>query len=316
MFNENSLDLISDTLEENELLDLIKKISEECRRKGDDYYQKKNFSEAAFQYNIIAQAYLKAIKLIETSPKFSSLRIISDVFSDSARLWQKQSKLSSEEDREIQINSNNISSYQKSKVFPTKESRYNEGLALDRLGKYEDAIKEYDEALKIDPNYVYGLVGKGLALASLGRINEAILLYDKVLTIDANFVIALGNKGLALDSLGKYEEAIKLYDKVLEINPSDKQAFYNKGRALDILGKYEDAIKVYDAALEIDPTYLNALSGKGLVLATLGQYENAIKLFDVALNTDPKYVIALGNKGRALASLGRHEDAIKHLMKP
>ena len=50
------------------------------------------------------------------------------------------------------------------------------------------------------------LGNKGLALDKLGRYEEAIEEYDRILAIDPNDINALGNKGLDLDSLGRYEE--------------------------------------------------------------------------------------------------------------
>ena len=53
----------------------------------------------------------------------------------------------------------------------------NKGLALNNLGKYEEAIEWYDKALKIDPNDVNALNNKGKALYNLGKYQEAIEWY-------------------------------------------------------------------------------------------------------------------------------------------
>ena len=71
----------------------------------------------------------------------------------------------------------------------------------------------------------------------MGKLEEAIKWYDKALEIKPDFVDALYNKGLALYDLGKPEEAIKWYDKALEIKPDFVDALYNKGLALDSLKK-------------------------------------------------------------------------------
>ena len=44
---------------------------------------------------------------------------------------------------------------------------YNKGIALDNLGKYDEAIKAYDEAIKLDPNDAVAWNNKGVALFSL-----------------------------------------------------------------------------------------------------------------------------------------------------
>ena len=58
---------------------------------------------------------------------------------------------------------------------------------------------------------------KGLALNSLGRYDEAIKCYDKAIEIDPNDADAWNNKGLALNSLGNNDEAKKCYDRSREL---------------------------------------------------------------------------------------------------
>jgi hypothetical protein len=89
----------------------------------------------------------------------------------------------------------------------------------------------------IEPNDVQDLYDKGLALDNLGKYNEAIDCYDNVLRIDPNEVNALNSKGVSLRKLGKYNEAIDCYDNVLRIDPDHTAAKHNKQIALEQLGK-------------------------------------------------------------------------------
>src|SRR5262249_35337186 len=75
---------------------------------------------------------------------------------------------------------------------------YAEGNYLHKLGNYTTAIKYFDKALAIDPNYVSALNDKGLALGYLGNYTGAIMYFDKALAIDPNYVPALNGKGLVL----------------------------------------------------------------------------------------------------------------------
>jgi tetratricopeptide (TPR) repeat protein len=60
------------------------------------------------------------------------------------------------------------------------KSWFNEGKNLGKLGKYEDAIKCFDEAIKIDPNYALAWYSKGTVLENLRRYKEAKICYNKV----------------------------------------------------------------------------------------------------------------------------------------
>jgi tetratricopeptide (TPR) repeat protein len=138
-------------------------------------------------------------------------------------------------------------------------------LSLNK-SKYEDAVKSFDQALKIDPRSVEALNGKGLALNNLGRYEDSITWFDNALKIEPTFINALNNKGVALANLDRFEEAITLFDKAIKIDPNFVDALYNKGGALAELGKYDEAAMWTNKALEIDKTHQNASNSKSLLL--------------------------------------------------
>ena len=141
-----------------------------------------------------------------------------------------------------------------------------EGNLLMNESKYEDAIKLYDQVLRIDPTSVEALNGNGLAFNRLGRYEEAITWFDNALKIEPTSAQVLNNKGISLSNLDKFEEAITWFDKAIKIDPNFVDALYNKGGALAELGKYDEAAMWTNKALEIDKTNHNATNSKSLIL--------------------------------------------------
>ena len=186
----------------------------------------------------------------------------------------------------------------------------NKGIALDTLGKYQEAIKCYDKSIEINPRDAGAWNNKGTALNTLGKHQEAIKCYGKALEITPRYFEAWNNKGVALGRFGKHPEAIVCYDKALEINPRYAIAWSNKGVALNELGKLHEAIVCYDKALEINPRYFEAWGKKGVALGEMGELSGAIKSWDNALEINPIYAEAWYNKGTTLAKLGKSQDAI------
>jgi tetratricopeptide (TPR) repeat protein len=107
----------------------------------------------------------------------------------------------------------------------------------------------YDRALRIDPNYSDVLKDKGLALDKLGRYEEAIKCYDKASEINprldrireyrdstlSNFADYELNKGISLYNSHRYDEAIEWFNRSLE-KKLNVQTWDYKGLAFTSLG--------------------------------------------------------------------------------
>ncbi len=184
------------------------------------------------------------------------------------------------------------------------------GNALFLLGRYEEAIANYDHALQLKPDYHLAWNNRGGALANLGHYEEAIASYDHALKLKPEDHLAWHNRGCALANLGRYEEAIASYNHAFKLKPEDHLVWNNRGSALFELGRYEEAITNYDHALKLKPDYLNTWYGRGNTLLKLGRYEEAIASYDHALKLKPEDHLAWHNRGCALANLGRYEEAI------
>lgn len=114
----------------------------------------------------------------------------------------------------------------------------NKGIALNSLGRFDEAIVEYDKSIKIRERLVKAenrqalandlamiYINKGVTLMNLSRLDEAIVEYDKSIEIYERLVKAenhqalanklaktYGNKAIALENSNRYSESIKFYD--------------------------------------------------------------------------------------------------------
>ncbi len=172
-----------------------------------------------------------------------------------------------------------------------------------RSGKYNEALRYYDEALKVQSNNLKALFNKGVMLQMLGKPGEAIKYYDQYLEINPYDPEAWSNKGMALRRMGRVTDAIKAYEKGIDLNPEDATLWSNKGIALRSMGKTEEAIKCYDRALEIDSNDAGIWSNKGVALQSVGRLEEAIKCYDRALEIDPHRRVPLQNREIAMRHL-------------
>ena len=186
----------------------------------------------------------------------------------------------------------------------------NKGVALENLGRSEEALACFDRALVIDPRFPGVWFNKGVVMQSRGRHEEALACYDRALAVNSQYSEAWSNKGISLESLGRLEDALACFDRALALNPQLPQAWFCKGTALIILRRPEEAPPCFDRAIALNPQYAAAWSSKGAVLARLGHHEDALVCDDRALALKPQDPNTWSNKGKTLVSLARWEEAL------
>jgi tetratricopeptide (TPR) repeat protein len=133
-----------------------------------------------------------------------------------------------------------------------KRELYKKGVDQMANDKLEDAIRSFELALRIDPNYVDAWIKKGYAHFHLAEYSVAITCYDKALDIDLNNAEAWNLKGLAYYKMRNYADAIIACDKAVDINPNDAMSWYNKACYLTLIGKVDDGMEALKRSIEID----------------------------------------------------------------
>jgi tetratricopeptide (TPR) repeat protein len=183
------------------------------------------------------------------------------------------------------------------------------GIALQALGRHEEALACHERGLEIDPRRGSLWNNKGLALRAVGRHEEALACYERGLEIDPRDSHLWNNKGAALHALGRPQEALASFERGLRIDPRDRTLWYNKGLALADLWRYEEALACYERGLEIDPRDSQLWNNKAVALDALGRPQEALASLERGLEFQPRDSRLWHNKGVALQALGRTQEA-------
>jgi tetratricopeptide (TPR) repeat protein len=187
------------------------------------------------------------------------------------------------------------------------------GNTLRRLERFEEAIAQYQQAVRIEPDFVAAYSNCGNALRDAGRPEEAVAHYQAALRIKPDYAEAHYNWGNALQDQARFKEAVTHYEEALRIKPDYAEAHSNLGTALHALGRFDEAVAHFQQALRIKPDYVEAHYNWGVVLQALNLFEEAVTHYQQALRLKPDYAEAYNNCGMALANLGRLQDAVEHL---
>ena len=189
------------------------------------------------------------------------------------------------------------------------EAHNNLGILLYNLNRSEEAEEEWREALRIKPDYAEAHINLGNLLKDLNRYEEAEEEYREALRIKPDFAEAHINLGNLLKDLNRYEEAEEEYREALRIKPDDAEAHYNLGILLYNLNRYEEAKEEYREALRINSDLAEAHYNLGILLYNLNRYGEAEEEWREALRIKPDYAEAHINLGNLLKDLNRYEEA-------
>jgi lipoprotein NlpI len=91
------------------------------------------------------------------------------------------------------------------------------------------AIADYDQAIKIDPNYALVYWNRGNAYAARGDIDGAIADYDRAIGLGFNNALSFYSRGNSYRYKGKYDLAIADYTEALRLDPKTNAAYANRG---------------------------------------------------------------------------------------
>jgi tetratricopeptide (TPR) repeat protein len=189
------------------------------------------------------------------------------------------------------------------------------GRAFAVRGRMDEAIREFQEVVRLNPSFAEAHNSLGRAFAAMGRMNEAIACYQKALETQPDCFVAQIDLSNLLHQMGRLDEAIIQYQKALQIKPDYMEAQNDLGITLLKKGSVDEAIVHYQKALQIKPDYAEAHNNLGFALYSKERFDEAIVHFQQALQIKPDLAIAHFNLGIALLKKGSVDEAIVHLQK-
>jgi tetratricopeptide (TPR) repeat protein len=90
---------------------------------------------------------------------------------------------------------------------------------------------------------------QGLTFATMGRIDEGIREFSEAIDLDRNYAAAYGNRGVAYMIQKKYNKALGDLNEAVRIDPKDRNAFYNLAALRTLRQEFDLALDALDQAL-------------------------------------------------------------------
>ena len=184
------------------------------------------------------------------------------------------------------------------------------GTAYSREGKYELAIADFNEAIRVKPDFIPAIFNRGITYNHEALYDLAIADFNLVIKFNPNDADGFGGRGTANDHKGQYDLAIADYTEAIRLKPSLAAAFTDRGTTYYHKGQYDLAVADYTAAIRLKPGDVQLLIDRGITYNRAGQYDLAIADYTAALRLEPDDADALDDRGIAHDHKGENELAI------
>jgi tetratricopeptide (TPR) repeat protein len=112
------------------------------------------------------------------------------------------------------------------KVLSTWYEQFQKGNTLRDLGRYGDAVKAYQQAIKTNPQDANSYFLLGLTFDDLKQYKQSMEAYQQAIELNPQYALAIAYRGKVYLQLNQTEKAIKDFDRALELNPKAKWVDY------------------------------------------------------------------------------------------
>lgn len=167
------------------------------------------------------------------------------------------------------------------------------GEMLIQLERHGEACATLSEAIRLEPENVRAYGFRAIALEQLGKREEAIQDYSAALVkapneLTVSLLEARGNTYWAIDMLDKAAED---FEAIIVHDPKDPRGYLLRGKLLGAKGKFREAIDDLSSALERDATRKLPLFYRGYGYGCLKEYDKALHDYTALIQAAPDKAI-------------------------
>jgi tetratricopeptide (TPR) repeat protein len=191
------------------------------------------------------------------------------------------------------------------------EVKMAKGLALTRLGKIHDALKEFNRAIQLTTDGKTDLMFNiAVALEQQNYFQTALEYLLKAHKLEPDNLSVIYDIAFCYERSDQLKKALAFYNKFLDIDPFSENVWYNMGVIYNRLENYSRAIEAYDFAIALDEGFSSAFFNKANTLANTGKYDHAIEVYNELLYLEENNVQVICYIGECYEKLDKPDEAL------
>ena len=167
-------------------------------------------------------------------------------------------------------------------------------------GDIDGAIADFDEAIRLDPQYFDAYLNRGGAWSRKKEFDRAIDDLSEAIRCRPTAARAFESRALVWWNKHEYDKAITDFDEAIRLAPSNIEPLIDRGSVW--LGKkqYDKAIADTDEAIRRNPKAARAYRTRGSAWFAKKDYDKAIGDLNEAIQLDPRFADAYHKRARRM----------------
>ena len=156
-----------------------------------------------------------------------------------------------------------------------ERAHHNRGFAYLQAKRHEEAMRDFNRALELNPGDANAYVGRGTLLTRTGRHAAAVKDLTRAIEIDPRYAEAYAKRCFVSMMLDRPAQAVIDCERAVTLDPGHRDAHTNLGVVYAALARPQEAEESYRRALAIDPHNGDANLNYGVLLAVTGRAAEA-----------------------------------------
>ncbi|MHB1556400.1 MAG: tetratricopeptide repeat protein [Isosphaeraceae bacterium] len=182
-------------------------------------------------------------------------------------------------------------------------------------GRFDNAFRDLDQALRLDPKNVPALIERSFLWQARNRMDLALKDVDRAVQVNPKAADAYLERGVYRYRLKDHQDALADLDHAAELGSRSIYIPLVRGSIFVERRELEDAQRAFEEAIVIDPRSFDAHLMLGSVQLLRSKATAAVSTFARAIKLEPEKGGGYGGRAVAYMSLGRHREALDDLNK-
>ena len=192
----------------------------------------------------------------------------------------------------------------------TPQDLYARGMQAARQGKYQQALRDLQHAVALQPAYAKAHAALGTIYLQHKNFPAAETALARALRINPDLVQAEANLAVLYTKTKRLDEAIRVYQNLVQKNPESLQVRLGIASAYQQAERFPEAIEAYLKSLKRSPNLAAAMANLASCYEAVEDDAQAVRYYKAALAVEPNLPMANGNLGAIYQEQGELDKAL------